>query len=144
MSIETLGDAKAQAKALRVALGENGTVISHAQALELVARQNGAKDWNVLHARLAAAEPEIFRLGQEVRGSYLGQAFTGRIIALARPAGQFRLTIQFDTPVDTVRFEGFSNLRRRVSGTIGLDGRSVRKTSDGVPQLIVEISQRPG
>jgi len=37
-----------------------------------------------------------------------------------------------------VKFDSFSNLRQRVSGIIGWDGRSTRKTSDGVPHLIVE------
>src|SRR5690606_31658729 len=49
----TIDNAKAQAKALRAALQAQGTAISHAQALELIARQHGARDWNTLHARLA-------------------------------------------------------------------------------------------
>ena len=49
----TIEEAKAQAKALRAALLAQGTAISHAQALELIARQQGARDWNTLHARLA-------------------------------------------------------------------------------------------
>lgn len=135
----TLDDAKTQAKALRAALQAQGTAISHAQALELVARQHGAKDWNTLHARLALrnAPPEL-ALGDAVRGLYLGQPFTGQIIALSGPTGHQQITIRFDAPVDVVRFESFSNLRHQVRGVIDEQGRSLRHTSDGAPQLIVK------
>lgn len=133
----TLESAKAQAKALRAALAEAGTPISHSQALELIAHQNGARDWNVLSTRLARQGPAPLQLHDRVRGSYLGQAFTGQIVSLSRAGKGIRVAIQFDKPVDAVRFESFSNLRRRVTGTLGPDGRSFRKTSDDQPQLIV-------
>ncbi|RJL19083.1 glyoxalase superfamily protein [Paracoccus siganidrum] len=47
-------DGKAMAKALRAALAEHGTAITHAEALELVARQLGFGNWNILAARIAA------------------------------------------------------------------------------------------
>ena len=135
----TLEEAKAQAKALRAALAAQGTAISHAMALELVAQQHGAKDWNTLHARLALrnAPPEL-ALGDRVRGRYLGQAFVGRVIGLSGPATHRQIEIRFDHPVDVVRFESFSNLRRQIRSVIDESGRSHRLTSDGVPQLIVE------
>lgn len=131
--------AKAQAKALRIALQAQGTLISHAQALELIARQHGAKDWNTLHARLALrnAPPEL-ALGDRVRGHYLGQSFAGRIIGLSGPPSHRLIEIRFDQPVDVVRFESFSNLRHQIRATIDETGRSHRHTSDGVPHLIVE------
>lgn len=49
-------DPKQMAKALRTALAEHGTDITHSQALEIVARQHGAKDWNTLSARLTAPQ----------------------------------------------------------------------------------------
>jgi hypothetical protein len=140
MTARTLAEAKAQAAALRDALGRDGTRISHAQALEAVAKQNGARDWNTLHARLARAEPAPFQLGQSVRGHYLGQAFSGRIQSVAKVGRHFDLSIQLDTPIDTVRFASFSNLRRRIGGVVAPDGRSPRKTSDGEPQLIVAVT----
>lgn len=141
MSVTTVVEAKARAKALRTELARQGNQISHAQALELVARQHGARDWNTLHARLTAAEPARLHLQQRVRGQYLGQDFTGRIVALSiLGQGLRRVTIRLDQPIDTVRFESFSNLRRQISGIVGEDGRSGRQTSDGQPQLIV----RPG
>lgn len=139
----TLDDAKAQAKALRAALLAQGTTISHAQALELVAKQQGAKDWNTLHARLALRNaPAKLALNDRVRGHYLGQPFLGQIIGLSGPASHRQIAIRFDAPVDVVRFNSFSNLRRQITATIDEHGRSHRHTSDGQPQLIVE--QDPG
>ncbi|MCW1919896.1 glyoxalase superfamily protein [Rhodobacter sp. KR11] len=139
----TIDEAKAQAKALRAALEAQGHAISHAQALELVARQHGARDWNTLHARLALrnAPPEL-GLGDRVRGLYLGQAFAGRIIGLSGPLTHRLIEIRFDQPVDVVRFESFSNLRSQVRSVIDETGRSHRKTSDGAPQLIVQRDSR--
>lgn len=135
----TIDNAKTQAKALRVALQAQGTTISHAQALELIARQHGAKDWNTLYARLALrnAPPEL-ALSDRVRGRYLGQPFTGQIIGLSGPANHRQISIRFDTPIDVVRFESFSNLRHQIKATINEYGRSHRHTSDGEPQLMVE------
>jgi hypothetical protein len=42
---------KSQAKALRADMATRGTPISHAQALETVAHQWGARDWNTLAAQ---------------------------------------------------------------------------------------------
>lgn len=135
----TIDEAKAQAKALRAALQDQGGAISHAQALELVARQHGAKDWNTLHARLSLrnAPPEL-AYGDRVQGRYLGQPFTGRIIGLSGPASHRQIEIRFDHPVDVVQFESFSNLRNQIRAVIDATGRSHRQTSHGAPQLIVE------
>ena len=115
--------------------------ITHSAALERIARQNGARDWNTLQARLAAAGPAELRLNDPVRGRYLGQPFTGRIVALSKMGSAISLAIDLDRPVDTIRFEGLSNLRRHIRGTIGRDGRSSARTSDGVPQLVVELGE---
>ncbi|WP_417263933.1 glyoxalase superfamily protein [Celeribacter sp.] len=134
-SIDTV---KNQAKALRQSLRDRGTAISHAQALELIARQHGARDWNTLHARLTRqnAPPEL-AFGDRVEGSYLGQTYTGEIIALSGPIGHRLVEIKLDRPVDTVRFDSFSNWRHRIRGTLDCGGCSHRRTSDGAPQLIV-------
>ncbi|MGR3760737.1 glyoxalase superfamily protein [Roseobacteraceae bacterium NS-SX3] len=142
MNLQTLAEAKALAKSLRQALAEAGTAISHSQALEMVARQNGARDWNTLHARLAAAAPPPLGLHSKVRGLYLGQRFTGQITALSKAGAGYAISIQLDQPVDTVRFESFSNMRRRIRGVVGADGRALRKTSDGMPQLIIDLPER--
>ena len=132
-------DAKSHAKALRLGLAARGTVITHAQALEIVAQQNGARDWNTLLAQLSQAEPQPFQLNDVVRGRYLGQPFTGRIVALSKAGPNTQISLQLKEPVDTVQFESFSNMRRHIRGVVGLDGRSPRKTSDGTPHLVIEI-----
>lgn len=45
-------DAKAMAKAMRERLAEQSLQISHSEALEIVARQFGVQNWNVLSARI--------------------------------------------------------------------------------------------
>ena len=138
--MRTPAEAKAQARTLRRALAASGHTVSHAEALELVAHQNGARDWNTLNARLMkeATGHVPLHLNGTVRGRYLGQPFTGRIVSLSQKGDGYAIAIQLDQPVDTVQFASFSNLRRRINGSIGRDGRSVARTSDGFPQLIVE------
>lgn len=46
-------DAKAMAKTLRQALADRNVELSHSETLEIVARQFGLDDWNVLAARIA-------------------------------------------------------------------------------------------
>jgi hypothetical protein len=53
---------KAMAKALRQALAERKITLSHGECLELIARQFGLPDWNVLAARIQAmrqADPKL-------------------------------------------------------------------------------------
>jgi hypothetical protein len=133
-----LPELKAQAKRLRRSLSESGHEISHSQSLELLARQYGMRDWNTLHA--AAGNRLRLQAGHRVRGRYLGQPFTGRIkgLTLLGDGARRRVSLQFDTPVDVVRFDSFSSLRRQVSGVVGWDGRSDSRTSDGTPHLVIE------
>ncbi|MGR3550311.1 glyoxalase superfamily protein [Pseudooceanicola sp.] len=139
MTQSSLEAVKAQAKTLREALQAEGTTVSHAQSLELVARQHGARDWNTLHARLTQRKaPLDLALGARVTGHHLGQAYRGEIVTLAGPAAHRHVEIALDRPIDTVRFDSFSNWRHRIRGTIGEDGRSSRKTSDGTPHLTVD------
>lgn len=134
----TLAEAKAQARALRAALQGQGRVISHAQALEMIAHQHGARDWNALHARLSQQpSPPDLAQGGRVRGHYLGQPFAGRIIGLSGPASHRLIEIRFDQPVDVVRFQSFSNLRHQIRAVIDPHGCSHERTSDGRHQLVV-------
>lgn len=59
-------DAKVMAKSLRESLAERKIVVSHAECLEMVARQFGQSDWNVLAARIGAADAEPPRLVRTV------------------------------------------------------------------------------
>lgn len=137
MTVKSIAEAKAQAKSLRITLAAQGTIVGHAKALELVAHQNGARDWNTLSAQLAKAAPPAFYLHQRVKGHYLGQAFTGEIIAITSSSSGYSLSVRFDEPVDTVTFEGFSNMRRVARGVVDAKGHSAEKTSNGMPHLII-------
>ena len=132
---------KAQAKRLRQSLTAEGNFITHSEALELLAHQHGYRDWNTLHAAAGNRPANPLALGSTVTGHYLGQAFRGEIIALASLNGgsHYRLTIDFDEPVDVVTFDSFSAFRKRVNCTVGADGKSPAATSDGEPQMVIEV-----
>ena len=135
-----MADYKAQAKRLRAKLCESGTVISHSEALEMVASQHGARDWNTLSARSLRNEPRVLAIGDRVSGRYLGQPFVGRVLGLSQlNGGQMRVTLYFDEAVDVVTFDSFSSFRQRVTAEVGKDGRSLRKTSNGVPQMVLDL-----
>jgi len=132
---------KEEARALRQDQNWNGTPITQAQALEMVAHKHGARDWNTLRAR--AARPTRLTLGTRVAGRYLGQAFEGRVHAIGSldQGRKMRLTVHLDAPVDVVKFDSFSSLLHRVRGVIGPDGRSHASTSDGQPHLVLESAE---
>ena len=141
-SIPTRAALKAQAKRLRADLATRGQTISHAQALETIAHQWGARDWNTLSAQAAPAPPETgYAPGQRVTGHYLGHPFRGQIKAARQAASGFwSLTVRFDTPIDVVTSDKFSAFRRQVNATVNADGRSPQKTSDGQPHMVVHQS----
>ncbi|NMM44289.1 hypothetical protein HH303_07355 [Rhodospirillaceae bacterium KN72] len=140
--LPSLDALKAQAKRLRTELEASGNPVSHGQALELIARQYGFRDWNTLHARTGnAPPPPPFTVGQIVEGTYLGQPFIGEVIGLQSQAGGslYRLTLDFEEPIDVVTFDSFSNFRKRVSCTVDRNGRSPEKTSNGRPQVALSL-----
>jgi glyoxalase superfamily protein len=68
--MHTFLDSKLMAKALRSALAERRIDISHSDSLELVARQFGFDNWNMLAARIdAAASPLMLPAGWIVDGT---------------------------------------------------------------------------
>ena len=140
-TIHTTDDYKTQARRLRDALAATSSKVSHAQALELVARQHGHRDWNTLSAEAGNRKAAGLSLGEAVEGSYLGQPFTAEIIGVNAQAEHDRYRVELDLaePVDVVTFEGFSNFRRRVRATINRDGSTTEKTSNGRPQLELDI-----
>lgn len=136
----SIAAAKAAARALRARLAEEGRSIGHGQALELIARQQGYRDWNACHAALEAAETPTWQPGTRVRGRYLAQPFEATVVTATRiNPGWVRLELDLDEPVDVVRFDSFSSLRKRVQGTVGPAGVSRERTSDGHPHLVVEM-----
>lgn len=138
-SVEAL---KAQAKRLRSALETDGTTVGHSQSLELLAHQHGYRDWNTLYAAIGN-RPVICPVvpGQRTSGQYLGQSFRGEVLSVQNlvSANRFRLTLLFDEPVDVVTFDSFSAFRKRVSCTIGVEGFTTEKTSNGQPQLRLDL-----
>ncbi len=144
MTYPPVDELKAQARRLRQAMTERGSEITHAAALELVARQHGARDWNTLSA--LAARPNDrpsspLNVGAHISGRYLNQPFTGKVLALSAVAGSefYRITIHFDEPVDVVTFESFSAFRQRIHAQIDENGVSPRRTSNGLPHLVLDI-----
>ncbi|GJL98232.1 MAG: hypothetical protein DHS20C06_20490 [Hyphobacterium sp.] len=143
LSLPSLDALKAQAKRLRNALAEEGDFIKHGEALELVARQFGYRDWNTLHATVGNRLPVPMAVGQTVSGAYLGQAFSAEIVSLQSIGDNdyLRIGLHLDAPVDVVKFDSFSALRRRVQATIRPDGTSVTHTSDGQPHLQLRLNE---
>jgi hypothetical protein len=135
-SLDTLKD---QAKRLRAGLAAGGQDIPHSKSLELLAAQYGFRDWNTLHAVIGNRPPlNPWMLGSRVKGHYLGQPFEATILgvqAVTAQPGRYRLTLDFDEPVDVVTFDSFSAFRKRVHCTIDETGRTVEKTSNGRPQV---------
>ncbi|MCX7565063.1 glyoxalase superfamily protein [Sulfitobacter sp. F26169L] len=128
---------KAQAKRLRAQMRTHGTELTHAAALETVAHQWGARDWNTLAARAATSTPQWYP-GQRATGRYLGHPFNG-VIKAARLAssGFWSLTVRFDNAVDVVTSAHFTSLRQQISTTVNARGESPQKTSDGQPHMVI-------
>ena len=139
----SINELKEQAKRLRQAMAARGGDVAHSAALELLAKQYGLRDWNtlsVLAAKPNAVPSAPVAVGTAVRGRYLNQPFTGKVLALSEQSGGlYRITIHFDAPVDVVTFESFSAFRQRINAQIDVNGISPRKTSDGVPHLVLDI-----
>ena len=141
-SVQPIADLKAQAKRMRAKLLEQGHAVTHSQSLETLARQLGHKDWNTLFAAIGNRTPEcLLVVGQRVSGHYLGQPFQANVVGLVRlqTPGFHRVTLHFDQPVDVVTFESFSAFRQRVSATVNAAGVSPEKTSNGYPQLKLDL-----
>lgn len=135
-AIETLKD---QARRLKTRLSADGETVSHSRALELIAAQYGYRDWNTLHAA-AGNRQHIgdMRPGAIVSGTYLGQPFKARLLGieqLAHAPDSYRVKLDLEEAVDVISFPSFSSFRKRVRGTVGEDGVSRERTSNGVPHL---------
>lgn len=64
--MRTYRDAKAMAKAMREALADADLMVSHSQALEIVAKQFGLESWNVLSAKIGEEEGAPWRFDPPV------------------------------------------------------------------------------
>lgn len=135
-------DHKQMATRLKNALGNEGMTVTHSRALELVAKQFGARDWNTLAARKTEDSPIPFALGQRVEGTFNKKPAKGRVIGLSETIKPdlWRITIKFDPPVDVVTSELFSSERRRITMIIGADGRSRRLTGTETGVMALKIA----
>jgi hypothetical protein len=123
------------AKALRTALAERGTQIGHSDALELVARQFGFANWNMLAARIETTRlPPLalppgwfvashtsqanYRLGlaPDMPGAALIESRPGRDSAIDRTAGETAVLMQ------SVLVESFRGKRVRLSAELRTQG----------------------
>lgn len=79
--MRTFRHAKLMASTLRTLLAERGASIGHAESLEIVARQFGLRNWNILAARIAAAErqetPAALPKGWSIAGTTPGNYAIG-------------------------------------------------------------------
>ena len=84
-------DAKAMARTLREALAAKGAKISNSEALELVAKMLGQRDWNTLSAEIAASQLRedawtrlegVYAKHEPVTGSIVGRVRGGFTVDL--------------------------------------------------------------
>jgi len=139
-TLPSLDVLKGKAKALRRALHDGGTDVGHGQALELIAKTYGYRDWNTLHAAVGNRPRLDLRPGQRVAGEYLGQTFAGEVIGVVRQADErHKVTLAFDEPVDVITFESMSNFRSRVTCTVDAEGVTMERTSNGKPHMRLRL-----
>ena len=71
-------DAKAMARSLRDALGAKALPTTYSQSLELIAKAFGYDNWNILAAKIDAAEPRADAQKSVGRGELLYCSFCGK------------------------------------------------------------------
>ncbi|MBF9059840.1 hypothetical protein HKCCSP123_11670 [Rhodobacterales bacterium HKCCSP123] len=136
----TPAEAKALAGRLRDERRAAGHPIGHGQALEIVARTHGFRDWNTMAAAIGNRAPEGLRAGARATGRYLSRPFRATVLsAEALRPGWVRLVLDLDEAVDVVTFESFSNWRKRLRVEVGPEGHSRERTSDGIPHLVLDL-----
>jgi hypothetical protein len=94
-------DAKSMAKVLEVSLSSRNISLSHGECLDIVARQFGLKDWNVLSAKAKRQEAVALRRAVELKGWFFLSQFPSDydhgIDENAGPQGQRSALIRLDT-----------------------------------------------
>lgn len=127
---------------MRNHLAEKNIDISHGAALEILAKQHGFKDWNILSATTKRPSGKVPwpELEDNIKGTYLGHAFTGKILKVqtTNMANNRRYTILFDKPIDVVTSKHFSNYRQRINCFLDQSLKSV--DHKGRPDNIVQIT----
>lgn len=131
-------------------MSELGHILSHAQSLEAISKEEGCRDWNTLSARLRqqdahAGQTPPIQVGQRVTGIYRDSVFEGTVLGIERTDGSakqlcpvWRIKLQFDEPVEIGKSPNLPMKRQRVRAMIASDGRSVNLK--GVPDGFLEIT----
>jgi hypothetical protein len=124
---------KSEARNLREERAKTGQPITHSAALEEVARTHGYRDWNTARAAL----PDRVAVPFRVKGFYLEQPFRGLLIGLQLSGDMqyYKVTIQFDEPVNVTPTFMFAAHRQRVSATVDINGLSPALRGNGQPQM---------
>jgi len=161
--MHTFLDSKLLAKALRTALGERQVDISHSDALELVARQFGFANWNMLSARIDAAHlPPLalpagwhvaahtneanYRLGIDpaTPGAALLESRPDRAAAIDRAAGESAVLMQ------SILADPWRNGRLRLTAELKTEAAELATIwmrvdpAEGRPLHFDNLMQRPG
>lgn len=93
-------DAKSMAKALEAALRGKNVTMSHGECLDIVARQFGLKDWNVLSAQVRRREAMAIRRTAELKDWFFlsehPAAYDHGVDDEACPSGRRTALIRFD------------------------------------------------
>lgn len=141
----SIEEMKAAAKALRAQTPDH-VALSHCKALDIIARRFGFANWQTARARARTiGSITDMRIGARVSGRYLGIAFTGELRQLTKLGKDaFQVSIQCQKPIDVIRFQSFSSLRRRINATIDRHGVSFAVLSSGEPQLILGMGKTQG
>ncbi|WP_105385925.1 glyoxalase superfamily protein [Neorhizobium alkalisoli] len=103
-------ESKAMAKALRQSLAERNIEISHGECLELVAKQFGFADWNVLSAQIESAKAKVEPLPLPPGWLHIGFVDTQRYRSGLDPSSpgtaMVECTVGRDVELGNERFAG--------------------------------------
>ncbi len=139
--LPTIFELKETAREMRAsAKSGGGGALTQAEALEALAHKYGFRNWNVLRAK--ASENSSLRVeeGSRISGKYLGFPFKATVLAFHEwSEGRYRIKLDFEKPVDVVKFKSFSAFRKRINAEIGTNGQSFSHTSDGIPHLVLSL-----
>lgn len=117
--MHTFMDAKLMAKLLRQALAERGLQLSHGDSLEMVARQFGFANWNILSARIDTMErvmkplpiPEGWQDGSGDRDGYFSMGLDperpGCAVISSTPLADHLPSSQFATLSQSIAAEPY-------------------------------------
>lgn len=131
---------KSEARALRAQREQAGESLSHGNALELVARAHGYRDWNTARAALPDRVATPWQVGARVKGLYLDQPFTGMLVGvqLHGDMQHYTVTVVFDEPVNVTPTFMFAAYRHRVVSTVDIHGISNAMRGNGNPQMVLK------